>query len=184
MRRELGLGDEVMILHSSNLRPLKRVDLLLETAARIRPRESFKLVILAGGDFKPFAADVRRLGLEDRVIVRQNVADIEDYLQAADLGLITSDTESFCLSILEAMCFACPSVATRVGGIPEVIEDNVTGLLAPPGNPDSLARAVECLVRDATRRTALGRAAKARAQEIFSAQVIVPRYEALYRRFG
>ncbi len=184
MRRELGLGDEVMILHSSNLRPLKRVDLLLETAARIRPRESFKLVILAGGDFKPFAADVRRLGLEDRVIVRQNVVDIEDYLQAADLGLITSDTESFCLSILEAMCFACPSVATRVGGIPEVIEDNVTGLLTPPGNPDLLARAVESLVRDATRRTALGRAAQARAQENFSAQVIVPRYEELYRRVG
>ena len=109
-----------MILHSSNLRPLKRIDLLLETAARIRPNTSFKLVILAGGDFKPFAADVRRLGLEDRVIVRENVADIEAYLQAADLGLITSDTESFCLSILEAMCFACPSVATRTSGIPPV----------------------------------------------------------------
>jgi glycosyltransferase involved in cell wall biosynthesis len=51
VRRELGLRDEVMLLHSSNLRPLKRIDLLLETAARIRPRESFKLVILAGGRF-------------------------------------------------------------------------------------------------------------------------------------
>ena len=121
------------MLHSSNLRPLKRIDLLLETAARIRPRDSFKLVILAGGNFAPFADDVRRLGLEDRVIVREKVNDIEDYLQAADLGLFTSETESFCLSILEAMCFACPSVATRVGGIPEVIEDNVTGLLVPFG---------------------------------------------------
>lgn len=182
VRRELGLREEVMILHSSNLRPLKRIDLLLETAARIRPRESFKLVILAGGDFKPFAADVRRLGLEDRVIVRENVTDIEDYLQAADLGLITSDTESFCLSILEAMCFACPSVATRVGGIPEVVEDNVTGLLAPAGNADALARAAESLIQDATRRTMLGRAAQARAREKFSAAAIVPGYETLYRR--
>ena len=85
VRRELGLRDEVMVLHSSNLRPVKRIDLLLETVARIRPRESFKLVILAGGSFAPFAEDVRRLGLEDRVIVRENVTDIEDYLQAADL---------------------------------------------------------------------------------------------------
>jgi L-malate glycosyltransferase len=182
VRRELGLRDEVMILHSSNLRPLKRIDLLLETAARIRPRESFKLVILAGGDFKPFAAEVRRLGLEDRVVVRENVADIEAYLQAADLGLITSDTESFCLSILEAMCFACPSVATSVGGIPEVIADNVTGRLATAGNADALARAVESLIQDPARRRALGQAAQLRARENFSAAKIVSAYEQLYRR--
>ena len=182
MRRELGLRDEVLLLHSSNLRPLKRIDLLLETTARIRPRESFKLVILAGGVFKPFAADVCRLGLEDRVIVRENVADIEDYLLAADLGLFTSDTESFCLSILEAMCFACPSVATSVGGIPEVIEDDVTGRVAPAGNADALARAVESLIQDPARRRAMGQAAQIRARENFSAAKIVSAYEQLYRR--
>jgi L-malate glycosyltransferase len=132
VRRELGVrDDEVLVLHSSNLRPLKRIDLLLETAARIRPRDAFKLLILAGGEFAPFTANVRRLGLEDRVVVREKVVEIEDYLQAADLGLFTSDTESFCLSILEAMCFGCPSVARRVGGIPELVEDNATGILVP-----------------------------------------------------
>ncbi|MBV8415445.1 MAG: N-acetyl-alpha-D-glucosaminyl L-malate synthase BshA, partial [Verrucomicrobia bacterium] len=141
MRHELGLRDEVMVLHSSNLRPLKRIDLLLETAALIRPRESFKLVILAGGDFSRFAAEVRRLGLTDRVIVRENVRDMEDYLQAADIGLFTSETESFCLSILEAMYFACPSVAPQVGGIPEVVQDKITGLLIPFGDTEKLARA-------------------------------------------
>src|ERR1017187_329923 len=115
VRRDLGVQDEVLILHSSNLRPLKRIDLLLETVARIHPQESFKLVILAGGDFTPFLKDVRRLDLENRVVVRTNVSDIEEYLQAADIGLITSESESFCLSILEAMCFACPSVARRAG---------------------------------------------------------------------
>jgi N-acetyl-alpha-D-glucosaminyl L-malate synthase BshA len=182
VRRELGLRDEVLILHSSNLRPVKRIDLLLETVARIRPRESFKLVILAGGNFAPFTADVRRMGLEDRVMVRENVMDIEDYLQAADLGMITSESESFCLSILEAMCFACPSVATRVGGIPEVITDHQTGLLLPFGEPGLLARAVENLIQDATLRKNLGRAAQAHAREVFSANAIVPRYESLYRR--
>src|SRR5271169_3379886 len=81
VRHELGLHDEVVVLHSSNLRPLKRIDLLLETAARIRPSESFKLLVLAGADFAPFTSHVRRLGLADRVIVREQVANIEDYLQ-------------------------------------------------------------------------------------------------------
>ena len=116
------------------------------------------------------------------VIVREKVSDIEDYLQVADIGLFTSDTESFCLSILEAMCFGCPSVSTRVGGIPEVVEDNVSGVLVPAGDADALASALEGLIHDPARRSALGRAAQARARELFSAEVIVPRYEALYRR--
>jgi N-acetyl-alpha-D-glucosaminyl L-malate synthase BshA len=182
VRRELGLKDEVLLFHASNLRPLKRIDLLLETVARVRPRESFKLLILAGGNFAPFAGEVRRLGLADRVIVRENVNDMEDYLQVADLGLFTSDTESFCLSILEAMFFGCPSVARRVGGIPEVIADNVTGRLVDSANADDLARAVESLITDQKTRSALGHAAQTSAQKMFSAEAIVPRYEKLYQR--
>jgi N-acetyl-alpha-D-glucosaminyl L-malate synthase BshA len=183
VRRELGLRDgEALLVHASNLRPLKRVDLLLEAVARVRPRESFRLLVLAGADFAPFQADVARLGLADRVIVRQNVADIEDWLQAADLGLFTSEMESFCLSILEAACFGVPSVATAVGGIPEVVETGVSGVLVPFGDADALARAVESLLRDPARRAVLGAAARARAENLFSADVIVPRYEALYRR--
>jgi L-malate glycosyltransferase len=183
VRGELGVGEhEVLVLHSSNLRPVKRIDLLLETAARVRPRESFRLVILGGGRFAPFLGEVHRLGLADRVIVRENVMEIEEYLQAADLGLFTSDTESFCLSILEAMCFGCPSVARAVGGIPEVVANGTTGILVPPSEgADALARAVESLIRDPVRRRALGRAARERAGECFSAEAIVPRYEALYR---
>jgi N-acetyl-alpha-D-glucosaminyl L-malate synthase BshA len=181
MRRELGIGDEAMILHSSNLRQTKRIDLLLETLARVRPPESFKLVILAGGSFAPFLEEVRRLGLEDRIIVRENVLEIENYLQAADLALYTSENESFCLSILEAAFFGCPSVATHVGGIPEVIEDNVSGLLVPFGYPDQLAQAVEKLIQDVSLRTKLGRAAQANTRQAFSADAIVPQYEALYQ---
>jgi N-acetyl-alpha-D-glucosaminyl L-malate synthase BshA len=182
VRRELGLKNETLLLHSSNLRPMKRIDLLLDAVACIHPRESFKLVILAGGDFAPFAGDVRRLGLEDRVIVREKVSDIEDYLQAADIGVFTSESESFCLSILELMCFACPSVAPRVGGIPEVVDDNASGRLLPFGDTAAFARAVEELIQDPARRTTLGRAAQQHAREKFSAETIVTRYESLYRR--
>ena len=184
VRRELRLGNELVVVHSSNLRPGKRVDLLLEIVARVRPRRAFKLLILAGEPFAPFAGDVRRLGLADRVIVREKVHAIEEYLQVADVGLYTSDAESFCLSILEAMCFGCPSVSTRVGGIPELVEDNESGVLVPAGDVAALAKALEALIDVETRRHTLGRAAQARARERFSAEVIVPLYEALYRRLS
>ena len=182
MRRELGLRDEFVIFHSSNLRPLKRIDVLLETVARLQPRAAVKLLLLAGGDFANYAADVLRLGLADIIILRENVSDIEDYLQVADLGLFTSDSESFCLSILEAMFFGCPSVATRVGGIPEVVEDGQSGLLAPAGDAPALAAAVQQLMDDSARRLKLGAAARLRAQTYFTAEAIVPLYEQLYRR--
>ncbi len=182
VRHELGVGEETLIFHSSNLRPVKRIDLLLETVARIHPRESFKLLIVAGESFAPFVSEMKRLGLEQRVIVRERVNDIEEYLQAADMGLFTSETESFCLSILEAMCFGCPSVATRVGGIPEVIEDKMSGRLLPAGDADALAKAIEALIKDRGEREKMGAAARKRAREKFSSDIIVPQYEALYRR--
>jgi N-acetyl-alpha-D-glucosaminyl L-malate synthase BshA len=183
VRRELGLrAGETMLLHISNLRPVKRIDVLLAAAAKIRPRNSFKLVILAGTEFAPFRAEVRRLGLSGRVVVRERVTDIEDYLRAADLGLFTSDVESFCLGILEAMCFACPSVATAVGGIPEVVVSGQSGLLVPAGDADAVARAVESLIQNPALRAKLGRAARQRARKLFSADAIVPLYERLYRR--
>jgi N-acetyl-alpha-D-glucosaminyl L-malate synthase BshA len=183
VRRELGLRDgEALLLHLSNLRKLKRIDLLLDTAARLPPRPGFKLVILAGDDFAPFAADVQRLGLGDRVVVRERVTNIEDYLEAADLGLFTSETESFCLSILELMSVGCPSVAFAVGGIPEVTVSGESGLLVPFGDTAALAQAVQSLLADPARRAALGRAAQQRARTPFSAATIVPRYEALYRQ--
>jgi L-malate glycosyltransferase len=182
VRAELGVTNEPIILHCSNLRPVKRIDLLLETLARVKPRGQFKLVILAGESFEPFAATVSQLGLDGSVIVREKIDEIEDYLQIADLGVYSSESESFCLSILEAMFFGFPSVAPSVGGIPEVVDDQATGILVPFGDTAAAAHQVERLLQDPMRRTAMGRKARQRAREHFSADVIVPRYEMLYRR--
>jgi N-acetyl-alpha-D-glucosaminyl L-malate synthase BshA len=182
VRRELGVGAEALILHASNLRPVKRIGLLLATAARISPRDSFKLLILAGDRFAPYEAEVRRLGLGDRVVVREKVSDIEDYLNAADLGLFTSESESFCLSLLEAMSFGCPSVSTAVGGIPEVAVSGESALLVADPDPGALARAAESLIRDPALRARIGAAARDRAERLFSAAAIVPQYERLYER--
>jgi L-malate glycosyltransferase len=185
VRAELGLAPgEAMLLHTSNLRPVKRIDLLLQTVAQIRPRESFKLVVLAGGDFSGFMAEAARLGIADRVVVRENVLAIEDYLHAADLGLFTSEMESFCLSILEAMTFGCPSAAFAVGGIAEVVEDGRSGALVPFGDTAALARSVEQLLADPARRHALGQAARERALALFSADRVVARYVDFYRSVG
>jgi len=182
VRRELGLNGESVVFHASNLRPVKRIDLLLQTIARVRADRPFKVILLAGDSFAPFAEDVRALGIEDRLLVLERVRDIEDYLQISDAGFFTSESESFCLSILECMCFGCPSVARRVGGIPEVVENGRSGVLVDSENTDEMARALESLLRDAGRRKAMGTAAKERAELCFSSDVIVPQYEALYRR--
>jgi glycosyltransferase involved in cell wall biosynthesis len=107
---------------------------------------------------------------------------MEDYLRAADIGMFSSETESFCLSLLEAMWFGCPSVTTAVGGIPEVAVNGESAVLVPAGDADALARGVESLIADKPLRTALGKAAQVRARDKFSADTIVPHYEQLYRR--
>jgi len=182
VRAELGLAPgEAMLLHASNLRPVKRIDLLLQTVAQIRPRESFRLVVLAGGDSSGLVSEAAKLGLADRIVIREKVTAIEDYLNAADLGLFTSEMESFCLSILEAMTFGCPSVAFAVGGIPEVVDSGKHGLLVPFGDTAALARAAESLIADPACRSTLGGAARDRATALFSADRIVGHYLEYYR---
>jgi glycosyltransferase involved in cell wall biosynthesis len=182
VRAELGLAPgEALVLHSSNLRPVKRMDLLLQTVTQIRPRDSFRLLVLAGGDTAAFTAEAARLGVSDRIIIREKVTAIEDYLYAADLSLFTSEMESFCLSILEAMTFGCPGAAFAVGGIPEVVESGKSGLLVPFGDIAALARAAESLINDPARRATLGAAGRERAAALFSADRIVGQYEDYYR---
>lgn len=182
VREEIGVGELPLVVHVSNLRPVKRIDVLLETVARALAGRDFRLLVLAGGDFRPFAEQARRLGVLDRVMVRENVFDVEDYVGAADVGLFTSDSESFCLGILEAMFLGVPSVSTSVGGVPEVVAHGSTGLLAPAGDVEALARSLGALLDDADRRRAMGQAARRRAGELFSAESVVPRYEELYAR--
>jgi glycosyltransferase involved in cell wall biosynthesis len=176
------LNGEAVLFHASNLRQPKRIDLLLESVSRIQTRRPFKLLVLAGDDFSPYLEQARRLGLVDRIIVREKVVDVEDYLQVADIGVFTSESESFCLTILECMFFGVPSVAFEVGGIPEVINDRSSGVLVSCGDVEAHSRAIAALLDDEAKRSAIAKAAKARANERFSTDTIVSKYEDLYRR--
>ncbi|HEX5316786.1 MAG TPA: glycosyltransferase, partial [Candidatus Kapabacteria bacterium] len=180
VRRDLGLTDKFLVLHMSNLRPVKRIDLLLRTIAMSKNRERLRLFILAGDSFHPYEALLNELGLRDSVIVRRNTAAVEEYLEAADAGLYTSEYESFGLSILETAFYGKPVVAFRVGGIPEVIGDSYP--LYPFGDVPAAAAALDALVEAPNLARRLGEQSRARVLERFSADRVVPRYEALYRR--
>lgn len=181
MREDLGLGDSFTLFHASNLRSVKRVDLLLESLAKCRNRDRIKLVILAGDSFEAHWKTARALGVEKNLVVRENGYPIENYIEASDLGIYTSQTESFCLSLLEGMFLSKASIAFRVGGIPEVMEEGVSGLLCQFGDCEGMASQIDALVEAPERAVALGQAARERANARFTARRIVPQYERCYR---
>jgi L-malate glycosyltransferase len=180
VRRDLGLTGEFLVLHMSNLRPSKRIDLLLRIIAKMKQRNRVRLLILAGSSFASCEPLLDELGIRQNVIVRTAAEPVENYLQAADAGLYTSEIESFGLSILETMFFAKPIIAFRVGGIPEVVGD--TGLLHKFGDVDAMAKTVDELIESPEQAREIGEAGRKRASAEFTAQKAVPRYEAVYRR--
>ncbi len=183
VRSELGLtNDEFLLVHISNVRPLKRIDLLLQSFAAAQSSRPLRLLILAGSSFEPYEPFLDQLDLRARVTVKEQVREVEEYLNAADAGLYTSESESFGLSILETLFHARPVVAFRVGGIGEVMVDGENGFLHPFGDTEALARSIERLANSPGLARELGENGRRRAEENFSADEIVPEYEALYRR--
>ena len=180
VRHNLDVNDKFLVLHMSNLRPVKRIDLLLRTIALSKNRARLRLLVLAGGPFEPYEPLLDELGIRDIVIVRQNMAVVDEYLEAADAGLYTSEYESFGLGILETVFHGKPVVAFRVGGIPEVLGDSYP--LYPFGDVTAAASALDALVENPNLARELGEQSGARARERFSADRVVPQYEALYRR--
>jgi N-acetyl-alpha-D-glucosaminyl L-malate synthase BshA len=180
VRRDLGVTDKFLVLHMSNLRPVKRIDLLLRTIAMAKNRSRLRFLILAGAPFNLYEQLLDELGLQDRVIVRQNTAVVDEYLEAADAGLYTSEYESFGLGILETIFYGKPVVAFDVGGIREVVGDSCP--LYPFGDLTAAAAALDALAESPDLARELGERSRNRALERFSADHIVPQYEALYRR--
>ena len=108
--------------------------------------------------------------------MRNNVVDIENYVNAADAGVYTSEKESFGMGVLETMSFSKPVVATGVGGVPEIVQDGKTGFLAKLGDIRAMARDVRKLEADPERTASMGKAAHLRAAQEFSAEKSVGRY--------
>ncbi|HWP39057.1 MAG TPA: N-acetyl-alpha-D-glucosaminyl L-malate synthase BshA [Gemmatimonadales bacterium] len=175
-----------MVIHVSNFRQVKRVPQAIRVFARIRAAMPSVFVIVGDGPDRAEAeAEAERLGLKNDVFFFGKLDTVADLLQAADLFLLPSTSESFGLAALEAMACGVPVLASRVGGLPEVVEDGESGWLIPPGSHETemmAERAIE-LFRNPGLWHRMRRAAVERARQ-FAADRIVPRYEALYQRLA
>ncbi len=126
------------------------------------------------------AARARGLGIDGNVRFVGERADVPALLLGADIGVLCSHEEGFANAVLEGMAAGLPMVVTGVGGNPEAVVDGVTGLVVPARDPRALGRAVLALARDPARRAAMGEAGRRRAEDSFSVDSCVDRYERLY----
>jgi L-malate glycosyltransferase len=173
---------EKLVMHISNFRPVKRIADVVRIFHGISRRVPSRLVLVGDGpDRAEAVAEAQRLGVHDRVIFLGKQESVAELLACADLFLLPSESESFGLSALEAMASGVPVVASRAGGIPEVVDHGVTGYLAEVGAVEEMAEAGIELLRDADRWLAMSNAARAAAVERFTADAVVPLYEQFYR---
>ena len=168
-----------MLMHVSNFRPVKRVPDVVEAFARIRQHVPSVLVLVGDGPERPATeAAVARLGVGEYVRFLGKVDAVADLLRAADLFLLPSASESFGLAALEAMACGVPVIASRVGGLPEVVVDGESGGLVDVGDVDAMARrAIEFL---APQRWRQAREAAVTHARRFDEAKIVPLYEDFY----
>ncbi|HEX7088087.1 MAG TPA: N-acetyl-alpha-D-glucosaminyl L-malate synthase BshA [Vicinamibacterales bacterium] len=171
------------IVHMSNFRPVKRIDAVVDVFARVRAARPARLVLVGDGPELPGAqARLRQLGLDADVEIAGERLDVVDVLSGAAVFLLPSATESFGLAALEAMACEVPVVASRVGGLPEVIDDGEAGFLHAPEDIEGMAHSVGRLLDDEELRQRMGTAGRWIAVERFSTEKIVPQYEEAYGR--
>jgi N-acetyl-alpha-D-glucosaminyl L-malate synthase BshA len=183
LRSQLAPNGEKLLMHVSNFRPVKRIGDCVRTLAQIRGRVNARLVMCGDGPERAGAETLAKdHGVADDVLFVGQVPNIADYLSVADLLLLPSETESFGLAALEAMACETPVIATRVGGLPEVVRDGETGYLVEVGDTRTMAeRAVEVL-SDEKRRQEMGARGREWAVERFNTEIVIPQYEKLYER--
>jgi L-malate glycosyltransferase len=171
------------LVHVSNFRPVKRIGALIEVFRRVRQQIPATLVLVGGGPEMPGArAQIAAAGLEQDVEYAGEVHDVVGLFATADLFLLPSATESFGLAALEAMACEVPVIASRVGGLPEVIDDGISGFLHEPEDLDGMVASAVRLLTDDDLHRRMARAGRAVAVERYSADRVVPQYEAAYEQ--
>lgn len=183
VRAELGISADVPLVGSvGHLRTEKAFEVLIEATARLRERSPDAEVLIAGeGPEREMLEGLRsRLGLADSVHLPGARSDIPDVLAALDVAVCCSDFEGGPLSVMEYMGAGLPIVATRVGGLPELVREGETGILVEPRDPDALAGAIAGLLEDPDRRRQLGAAGRDLRAREYDVGVWMSRIEALY----
>ena len=181
-RARFASPDTKLLVHLSNFRPVKRVRDVVEVFARTAKEVDAHLLMVGDGPERSNAEyRVHELGLQGRVHFLGKQEAVHRLLPLADLLLMPSKLEAFGLAALEAAACRVPTVATRQGGVPELITDGVNGRLLPVGDVDGMAAAAVSLLQNEAELERMAGAARRDAQERFCTTRIIPRYEAFYR---
>jgi L-malate glycosyltransferase len=179
-RSKFAAPGEFIVTHISNFRSVKRVEDVVRVFARISRKLPSRLLLVGDGPDRVRAHETAdREGVLDRVLFLGKQNSVVELLACSDLFLLPSDTEAFGLVALEAMACGVPVVATRTGGIPEVVEDGASGYLAAVGDVEAMADAALSLLQDPDRWQRFSEAAR-RGAERFSADRVVAQYESYY----
>lgn len=182
IRRCFSKREEQVVMHVSNFRPVKRAVLAVEAFATVAAERPATLVMVGDGpDRGACERRAQALGIKDQVRFLGAQADVQHLLPAADLFLLPSEYESFGLAALEAMACGVVPVATRAGGLPEVIRDGEDGVLVPDSSMDQMGALAASLLADESRMAQMAAAAREAAVGRFGRAGIVERYEAVYR---
>ena len=182
-RKKLAPKGHRVLVHVSNFRPVKRVAWLLRAFEEASRGTNARLTLVGDGpDSAPCRKLARELGIHERVVFLGERDALPELLAPADVFVLSSSEESFGLSALEAMSCGTPVVSTRVGGVAEVVEHGVTGLLAEADDLHGFAARLKELLFDRDRAQAMGVAARASAERRFARDQVIARYEALYCR--
>jgi len=182
-RAQFADAGERILVHLSNFRPVKRLLDVVEIFDRVQQQVPSKLLLMGDGPDRAAAEWlVRRKGIQDKVFFLGKQERVQEKLAISDLMVLPSQLESFGLAALEAMACEVPSIATRVGGVPEVIEDGRTGCLAEVGDVDHMAHCAIELLSDEKKLREMGYRARVSAQSRFCSTKIIPQYEQFYER--
>lgn len=183
LRASLGIDDAAFVVTTAgSLIRRKGHDVLIRAFGQIRLDQPPHLLIPSGGpEREALESLAKEIGIADRVHFLGYIDDISSVYQAADVFALASRADAFGLVIAEAGYFGLPACGTRVGGIPEVIEDGTTGILVPPEDQNALANAVARFAEDAALRQRMGKAGQERVTSLFSSRSMASKFETLYQ---
>jgi L-malate glycosyltransferase len=182
LKKEFGIkDDEKVVIHVSNFRPVKRVQDVVKTFARISAAMPAKLLLVGDGpEMTPVCRLVKKLGLIDKVHLLGKQENLDELYSISDLKLLLSEKESFGLVALEAMACGVPCIGTNVGGMPEVIENGKTGYICELGDIDDISSKAIFLLSNQQIHRQFSENGVSVVTTKFRAQQIVGQYEQLY----
>jgi N-acetyl-alpha-D-glucosaminyl L-malate synthase BshA len=184
LRSSLAPQGEPLLVHVSNFRPVKRPVDCTEILARVLQKGVNARMVMVGDGSERTNVEhrARCLGVYEKCVFVGKQPNIVDYLSAADVLLLPSEQESFGLAALEAMACEVPVIASRVGGIPEVVTDGETGFLSEVGDVEKMAEDAARLLRNTTLRREMGKRARESAVSRYRTDIVIPQYIEFYER--